>query len=78
VSTREAVVFGKSAGGFPTNKTVETIAPVANKILVLRIRDAITALSQAFPILGCSGPSTRPEKKRGTRSGAMGDASTLN
>ncbi len=75
--TREAVAFARSANGFPT-KIAKTIA-AAVTTLVVRIRDEIAALPQAFPIPGCSGSSVRSERKRGIRSFvAMGDASTLN
>jgi hypothetical protein len=58
VATREAVVFVNSTSGFPTNRIANTIAAaVTTKILVLRIRDEIAALCQAFPITGCSGSS---------------------
>ena len=78
--TRKAVAFAKSTLGFPIDRTANTIAAaVTIKVPILRIRDAITALSQAFKIPACSGSSVRSERKRGIGSfAAMGDASTLN
>jgi len=79
VPTREAVAFARNANGFPTKIAKTIAAAVTTKILVVRIRDEIAALPQAFPIPGCSGSSVRSERKRGIRSFvAMGDASTLN
>jgi hypothetical protein len=82
VATREAVAFAKSGSGFSTRSIArKTAADVTTKIrmFVLRIRDEVAAVSQAFPIPSCSGSSARSEKKRGLRSFvAMGDASTLN
>jgi hypothetical protein len=52
------VAFAKSTIGFPTDRIAKTItAAVTTKILVLRFRDETAALSQAFPIPGCSGSS---------------------
>ena len=56
MATREAIAFSTSTSGFPPNRIAKTIAAaVTTKILVLTIRDDITALS--FPITGCSGSS---------------------
>src|SRR6267378_4704918 len=68
MSTSDAVTFAKNATGFPTDRSAIPIAipvTVTTKILVLRIRDEITALSQAFPISCCSGSSACSERKRG-------------
>jgi hypothetical protein len=59
--TSEAVTFAKSATGFSTSRIAITDA-VTTKILILRIRDEITALSQAF---SKSGSSACSERKRG-------------
>src|ERR1700730_12098115 len=67
--TSEAVAFAKSAIGFPTARTVKTIAAaVTTKILVLRFRDEIAALYQTFPVAGGSHSSAGSERKRGTGS----------
>ena len=66
MSTCEAVTFAKSATGSPIDRIAKSIAvAVTNKILVLRIRDEITGLSQVFSIPGCSGSSACSERKRG-------------
>src|SRR5205807_8770640 len=55
-----------SMSGFPTDTIAKPIAAAATtKMLVLRIRDQITALSRAMTIPGCSGSSARSERKRG-------------
>ena len=64
MSTSEAVTFAKSAAGSSTHR-IATADAVTTKILVLRIRDQITALSRAMTIPGCSGSSARSERKRG-------------
>jgi hypothetical protein len=60
------VAVAKTAIGFPTDRIAKTIAAaVTTKILVLRIRDEITALSQAFPRPGCVDSSAGLERNRG-------------
>jgi hypothetical protein len=79
--TSEAVTFAKSATGFSTSRIAITDA-VTTKILVLRIRDEITALSQAFSKFGSSACSERKRGKGwfGVKPSfvGIGDASTLN
>ena len=57
MATREGVTFEKSTSGFPINRIANTIGAVVTTKMVLRIRDEIAALSQAFQIPGCSGSS---------------------
>jgi hypothetical protein len=69
MATGDAVTLAKNTSGFPTDRIAKTIdAAVMSKILVLRISDEITAMSQAFPVSGCSGCSTGSARKRGIRS----------
>jgi tellurite resistance protein len=77
VTTKEAVPFSKSASGFLTDRTANTIAAAVTKqIAVVSIRDAITALSYACKLPACSGTSIGSERKRGMGSFvAMGNAS---
>ena len=78
MATREAVTFAMSTSGFPSDRIANTIATaVTTRILVLRIRDEISALSQAFLVPGCSGSSVSSDRKREIGSfAAMADAST--
>jgi hypothetical protein len=73
------VAFLKSTSGFLADRTANTIAAaVTNQIPVVSIRDAITALSHACKLPGCSGTSIGSERKGGIGSFvAMGDASAL-
>jgi hypothetical protein len=64
--TSEAVAVAKTAIGFPKDRVAKTIAVAATtKILVLRMRDEITALSQALPRPGGLVSSAGPERNRG-------------
>ena len=80
MANKEAVAFSKSASGFLTDRTANTIAAaVTNQIPVVSIRDAVTALSHGCKLPVCSGTSIGLERKRGIESFfSMGDASALN
>ena len=80
MANKEAVAFSKSASGFLTDRTANTIAAaVTNQIPIVSIRDAVTALSHGRKLAVCSGISIGLERKRGIGSFvSMGDASALN
>src|ERR1700747_370580 len=72
MSTGEAVTSAKSVTGFPIHRIALPIAvAVTTKILALRIRDEITALSKTFLIRCCSSSSARSERKRGEGSSGV-------
>ena len=66
MANKEAVAFSKSASGFLTDRTANTIAAaVTNQIPIVSIPDAVTALSHACKLPVCSGTSIGLERKRG-------------
>ena len=79
MANKEAVAFSKSASGFLTDRTANTIAAaVTNQIPIVSIRDAVTALSHGRKLAVCSGISIGLERKRGMGSFvSMRDASVL-